>query len=125
MGIIDSRPTKLPSLLCGRQFIIRKETVSAETKELIKDLLLERISLRGICRVLKIPLCWLLNYIAALYLKTPEDLNFQLPAAAELERFLVEADELRSFVSKKAHKRWMRVDFGKKNAPDCGLAYRR
>ena len=39
-------------LICGRQFVIRDETVSKEDKELIKKLLLERLSLRGVCRVI-------------------------------------------------------------------------
>jgi transposase-like protein len=38
----------------GRQFAIRNETVSAQNKEIIKSLLLERISLGGICRFLGI-----------------------------------------------------------------------
>jgi len=94
-------------LLCDRQFVIRKETVSKETKELIKNLLLERISLRGICRVLGISLCGLLNFIESLYLANPDDLNFQIPDDAEIELLLLEADELWSFVGKKENKRWI------------------
>ena len=39
---------------CSRQFVAdsSKKTVTTEQKELIKKLLLERISLRGICRVM-------------------------------------------------------------------------
>lgn len=94
-------------LLCKRQFVVRNETVSATKKELIKSLLLERISLRGICRVLGISLCWLLNFIESLYLANPDDLNFQIPADAEIELLLLEADELWSFVQKKENKRWI------------------
>ncbi len=93
--------------LCDRQFVIREETVSAENKELIKSLLLERISLRGICRVLKVSLCWLLNFIESVYQANPEDLNFQMPAAPEIELLLVEADELWSFVGRRENKRWI------------------
>jgi insertion element IS1 protein InsB len=94
-------------LKCQRQFVIRNETVSFAEKELIKSLLLERISLRGICRVLGISLCWLLNFIESLYLANPADLNFQIPNDAEIKLLLLEADELWSFVQKKENKRWI------------------
>ena len=42
--------------LFDRQFVVKNELVSLEKRELIKVLLLERISLRGICRVLKVSL---------------------------------------------------------------------
>lgn len=93
--------------LCARQFVIRDQTVSKEKQELVKSLLLERISLRGICRVLGVSLCWLLNFIESLYLANPEDLNFQLPAGSEIELFLLEADELWSFVGRRDNKRWI------------------
>jgi insertion element IS1 protein InsB len=92
---------------CGRQFVIRDETVSSEKKKLIDRLLLERIPLRGICRVLKISPGWLQDYLRSLYRQIPEDLNFQLPADAEIELLLLEADEIWSFVEKKENKRWI------------------
>jgi transposase-like protein len=49
---------------CGRQFVFREPSVSDVVKQLICRLLLERISLRGICRVLDVTLCWLLKYYA-------------------------------------------------------------
>jgi len=94
-------------LLCDRQFVIRTQTVSSEKQELIKSLLLERISLRGICRVLKISLSWLLNFIEELYRGTPGDLNFVEPAAVEIDIFCLEADELWSFVERRENKRWV------------------
>jgi IS1 family transposase/transposase-like protein len=94
-------------LKCGRQFVIRQERVSVTEQELIKSLLLERISLRGICRVLGISLAWLLNFIESIYLRNPADLNFQIPNDAEIELLLLEADEIWSFVQKKANKRWI------------------
>ncbi len=93
--------------LCDRQFVARNETVSLEKRELIKSLLLERISLRGICRVLKVSLSWLINFIEQLYLETPADLQFVEPAAAEIEIFCLEADELWSFVGCRENKRWI------------------
>ena len=93
--------------LCDRQFVVRNQTVSLDKQELIKSLLLERISLRGICRVLKVSLSWLINFIEQRYLSTPEDLQFVAPSAAEIELFCVEADELWSFVEKRENKRWI------------------
>lgn len=94
-------------LLCARQFVERRETVSEDKQELIKSLLLERISLRGICRVLKCSLSWLINFIERLYQITPEDLQFAIPRAAEIEIFCIEADELWSFVGRRENKRWI------------------
>lgn len=94
-------------LFCDRQFVIRNETVSQEKRELIKDLLLERISLRGICRVLKVSLAWLINFIEQQYQSTPEDLQFVAPSAAEIEIFCLEADEIWSFVGCRENKRWI------------------
>lgn len=93
--------------LCDRQFVIKNETVSQQKQELIKSLLLERISLRGICRVLKVSLAWLLNFVDQQYQGTPSDLNFVAPVSIEIEIFCVEADELWSFVGHRANKRWV------------------
>lgn len=93
--------------LCERQFVVKNETVSHEKRELIKSLLLERISLRGICRVLKVSLAWLIDFIERQYLETPEDLRFVEPLAAEIELFCLEADELWSFVARRENKRWI------------------
>ncbi|HEY0460202.1 MAG TPA: IS1 family transposase [Pyrinomonadaceae bacterium] len=93
--------------LCDRQFVERRETVSEQKQELVKSLLRERISLRGICRVLKVSLTWLINFIEQLYLLTPRDLQFVVPVAAEIELFCLEADELWSFVERRENKRWV------------------
>ncbi len=94
-------------LICGTQFVLRDEKVTDQTKELIMSLLLERISLRGICRVAKVSLCWLLNFIEKLYQVIPEDLNFSVPNDAAIEILSLEADEIWSFVGKKENKRWI------------------
>ena len=48
---------------CGRQFVLHPENkrISTETEGLIRRLLLERISLRGICRVVKVTNCLIKN----------------------------------------------------------------
>lgn len=97
--------------LCDRQFVRRDATVSQEKRELIESLLRERISLRGICRVLKVSLAWLINFIERLYHSTPDDLHFVVPCAEEIEIFCIEADELWSFVQRRENKRWIWLIF--------------
>ncbi|MEO6589690.1 MAG: IS1 family transposase [Pyrinomonadaceae bacterium] len=70
-------------------------------------MLLERISLRGICRVLKVSLARLMGFIEELYLSNPSDLNFVELAAIEIDIFCLEADELWSFVERRDNKRWV------------------
>jgi hypothetical protein len=62
---------------CGRQFVAdsTKRYVSEEDREMVDRLLLERISLAGICRVMKVSQTWLLAYVSKLYETLPDDLN--------------------------------------------------
>lgn len=62
---------------CGRQFVATSQAwhVTDADKELINKLLLERISLNGICRVVGVSQSWLLKYIKELYADLPDDLN--------------------------------------------------
>jgi hypothetical protein len=82
-----------------------------ETKELIKRLLLERLSLSGICRATGVSLRWLLTFIAELYDMLPNDLFAQSPkrptAHTRVLRLEAEADEMWSFVGSKANKQWI------------------
>jgi len=67
--------------------------------------LLERISLRGICRVVGISLKWLLDFIEELY-----DLNLRTVSSSDkviIKQLEAEADEMWSFVSKKENKQWI------------------
>lgn len=65
---------------CNRQFVENGQEwfVTDADKLLINKLLLERISLAGICRVCNISEKWLLSYIKALYEALPDDLNADL-----------------------------------------------
>ncbi len=92
---------------CGRQFVRRRETVRADRKELICRLLLERISLRGICRALDVSLCWLLNFMHQIYNSVPDDLSFRMPLDSDFELLCLEADEMWSFVERKTNKKWI------------------
>lgn len=62
---------------CHRQFVEGGQDwfVSESEKTLIKKLLLERISLAGICRVVGVSEAWLGNYIVKVYADSPDDLN--------------------------------------------------
>ena len=97
-------------LECGRQFVSDSQLISDATKQLVKKLLLERISLRGICRALSVSLTWLLDFIVELYEQLPDDLNVEAcgeHGRVRLLRLEAEADELWSFVGNKANKQWI------------------
>lgn len=79
-----------------------------------KWLLLERLSLHGICRVTGLSLTWLLQFIAALYDQLPDNLCVQPTSPARriyLLRLEAEVDELWSFVGSKANKPWVWLAF--------------
>ncbi|WP_377469638.1 transposase-like zinc-binding domain-containing protein [Pontibacter silvestris] len=87
---------------CRRQFVFHRQnrSLSLDQKRLIKLLLLERLSLEGICRVLEISPYPLYRYVDELYREVPGDLNAQVSAQAELElcHYECESDELWGFV---------------------------
>jgi insertion element IS1 protein InsB len=97
---------------CGRQFVdyFEQHLVSADTRALIERLLVERLSLRGICRAMGATLKWLLGFLVECFEALPDHLHVQ-PITCHgnimLRRLEVEADEMASFVQKKAHKQWI------------------
>jgi IS1 family transposase len=97
---------------CGRQFVecFAQYLLSEETRALIERLLLERISLRGICRAVGVGLKWLLGFLVQCFEALPEHLHVQ-PVTCNhnvmIQRLEVEADEMSSFVQKKANKQWI------------------
>lgn len=103
---------------CNRQFVLDSQIVTEEKRTLVKRLLLERISLRGICRVLEISMSWLMTFVSAFYESLDDDLYVAWPEEARNEggRILVrcftcEADEQWSFVGSKANQAWLWVAF--------------
>ncbi len=62
---------------CSRQFILNptKKYISEDQKELVKRLLLERVSLLGICRAVGVSETWLFKFIKIVYKAIPDDLN--------------------------------------------------
>src|ERR671916_1663098 len=97
---------------CGRQFVdcFEHNLVSADIRALIERLLVERISLRGICRAVGVHLKWLLGFLVQCVEALPDHLHVQ-PITCHgyimLQRLEVEADEMASFVQQKANKPWI------------------
>jgi insertion element IS1 protein InsB len=97
---------------CGRQFVQCWEQyrIPDDRRALIERLLLERISLRGICRVMGVGLKWLLGFLVQCFEALPDHLNVQPITCIQdvmIQRLEVEADEMSSFVQKKANKQWI------------------
>ena len=97
---------------CGRQFVENPEQklISADEREQIRKLLLERIPLRGICRVMRVSLRWLLDFITSEYEQLPDSLNYQ--SDLKTDKLLIwslesEVDEMWSFVGSKENKQWV------------------
>jgi insertion element IS1 protein InsB len=98
--------------MCGRAFVLNPENsvITEAQRVLIERLLLERISLRGICRAVGVGLQWLLQFMSARFQAAPEDLHAKPAAGAPaviLQRLEAELDELWSFVGKKANRQWV------------------
>jgi insertion element IS1 protein InsB len=98
--------------VCGRQFVASAEDhiISDEERTVIEHLLRERISLRGICRAVGVSLTWLLRFMVERFASCPDHLSVQLPVdptAVVIQRLEAEADEMWSFVGKKANKQWL------------------
>ena len=83
---------------CGRQFVqcFEQYLISEDKRGLIEHLLVERISLRGICRAMGVKLKWLLGFLVQCVEALPEHLHVQ-PVTGHgnviLRRLEVEADE--------------------------------
>jgi insertion element IS1 protein InsB len=97
---------------CGRQFVdyFAQYLVSDDTRALIERLLVERISLRGICRAVGVTLKWLLGFLIQCFEALPDHLHVQPVHCTQdvmIQRLEVEADEMASFVQKKANKQWI------------------
>jgi insertion element IS1 protein InsB len=97
---------------CGRQFVASAEEriIADEQRTLIEHLLCERISLRGICRAVGVSLTWLLHFMVERFAACPDHLHAQLPVrptAVVIRQLEAEADEMWSFVQKKACKQWI------------------
>ena len=97
---------------CPRQFVQCSEQclISDDKRGLIERLLVERISLRGICRAVGVTLKWLLSFLVQCFEALPDHLHVR-PVTCHgnvmIRRLEVEADEMSSFVKKKGNKQWI------------------
>jgi insertion element IS1 protein InsB len=76
----------------------------------IEGLWLERLSLRGICRVIGVGLRWLLYFMGERFTAAPDPRYVQPtagPHSVSRQRLEAEGDELWSFVSPKANRQWV------------------
>jgi transposase-like protein len=104
-------------LSCGRQFVEKREQkiLSEEKKEESQQALLERVSLSGICRIFKVSLTWLLEFMENIFRKLPDHLNATyLAENEELEVAILEMDEQYGYVGNKKNDQWLRLAFHSK-----------
>ena len=97
---------------CGRQFVqyCEQYLLSDDKRALIERLLVERISLRGICRAVGVTLKWLLGFLVQCVEALPDHLHVGPMSWTQdimIQRLEVEADAMASFVHKKANKQWI------------------
>jgi transposase-like protein len=90
---------------CGRQFVLQGEhrVIDAGQRSLVERLLLENISLHGICRAVGVSIRWLMDFMVASFAAAPKHVHVQLPSCP----VEAEADELCGFVEQKANKQWL------------------
>ena len=95
---------------CGRQFVAdtQKKTISDHDQQMIKNLLSERLSLRGMCRALQVSLTWLLHFFREVTDETPDEVGVTPPATGKRT---LELDELWRFVGTKENKQWLWLAF--------------
>jgi IS1 family transposase/transposase-like protein len=91
---------------CRRQFIEnpQKKIISEEQKTTVKNLLLERISLAGIARALKVSKTWLQGFVNSILASIPCHISIEAPPEAEI---ILECDELWSYVKSKENQEWI------------------
>src|SRR4051795_7860025 len=92
----------------GRAFVLNPENsvITEEQRILIERLLLERSSLRGICRAVGVGLRWLLHFMVERFQAAPEHLyviSLSNTQTVILQRLEAEMDELWSFVGAKTN----------------------
>lgn len=97
-------------LCCGRQFVENpeKKIISDEVKSQVRQALLERVSLEGVCRIFDVSMPWLLKFLNEIIASLPDHLNATVTAdEEELEVAVVELDEQWSYVGNKANQQWL------------------
>ena len=93
---------------CTSQFVEKAHHISEEQKAMVRNLLLERISLRGICRATKVSLSWLLWFMKKEAALVPDNIHTKTVVEADNNKVIaLEIDELWTFVGTKAQAKWI------------------
>ena len=97
---------------CGRQCVLQPENrvIAQDHRTLVERLLLDKISLHGICRAVGVSIRWLMDFSVACFEAAPAHLHIQPPRRPReviIRRVEAEADEMQSVVQKKAHEPWL------------------
>ena len=92
---------------CQRQTVAREQVSGLGQEDLLRHLLLERLSLRAIARVLQVSLGWLVPRVKQLWQQVPEQLPVGNLEQAELVLYCLEADEMWSYVGAKDCPVWL------------------
>jgi insertion element IS1 protein InsB len=104
-GYIHTGKQKYACKNCRRQFVENplNKPISAEQKNLIQKLLLEKIPLAGIARVVGVSESWLQKYVNQFYATVPREVTI----SPKKRRLTLECDEIWSFVGRKSRKVWI------------------
>lgn len=92
---------------CKRQSVEREPALTFEREELLKDMLLERVSLRAIARILKVSLHWVVQHAQQCWQEVPKELPVGQLDEPELQLYCLEADEMWTFVGAKDCPEWL------------------
>ncbi len=110
-GSIHNGTQKYKCKNCNRQFVEnpKNKPVSTFSKEILINLLVERISIAGIARVLGLSKRWTQEYINNFYKTVEIRINekFFLVRKKKKTKIILECDEMWSFVSNKNNKLWI------------------
>ena len=119
-GSTHNKKQKFNCKDCGRQFVEnpKNKPISEAKKALIDKMLLERISLAGICRVTGVSPSWLYNYVKKKYASTSRKLKVVKKKKGKL---IVQMDELWSYVDNKGNKQWVWLAIDAKTREVIGL----
>jgi transposase-like protein len=101
-------------LVCGRQFVLnpQQKIIPDQTKNEVRQALLERVSLEGVCRIFSVSMPWLLGFIHEIISELPDDLNVTVSTENEdFEVAIIELDEQWSYVGNKKNKQWLWLAF--------------
>ena len=88
----------------GRQFVLNNQhTIPEDYREIVHIALLERISLRGINRLLEVSLTWVLQFATQTWAETPDHLGvnptlLKVTSPKKLQVTGLQMDEMWSFV---------------------------